>query len=414
VPAKRRRSLHREEWAGRVFLLLLLLLVLGADAYAIYGVYVERVGNALDYYPFWAGGRAVLVQQRNPYDPAITLQTQQAIYGRPASPEENQHAYAYPAYAPFVVWPFLLLPFSVSASLWIASQQVLVVASVALAARAIGWRPGRWHLLALCLAAMTFRYSMITFVLGQTSIWILCSLALALWAVRQRQDALAGFALAAGAIKPQLVILPAVALLVSLPAPRRRRTGLALVAAMSLLLICSWLFGGNWLGDYWEQLGKYQIYSSTEFPILALSKAWLPQPLAQILNAVAVALLLGGWGLVLWYRRGTGRVALHAALSILVSQLAIPQTGSYNLVLVLVPAMILLCRLRTRNNRTAWLATAGQGLIWATLVLIPWLLRPVVQGGEWGPWDEVLVPALLLLTMLSSSDLAGVLVAKTR
>jgi hypothetical protein len=371
-----------------------------ADGYAIYRIHVQRMGNALDYYPFWAGGREVL-RGHNPYDAEVMLHIQEAIYGRPALPEENQHGYAYPAYAPFVIWPFLLLPFPVSASLWIAAQQVLVVAAVVLTIRAVGWRPGRWQLVLLALAAMLFRYSMITFVLGQTSIWVLFCLAASLWAVSQRRDVLAGLALAAGAIKPQLVILPALALLVSLPPPRRKRAGLAFTAAMLGLLACSWVFAGNWLGDYWRQLGAYQAYSHTEFPVSALL-AWLPQPVGQVVNAVVVMLLLGGLGLVVWCQRGSGRGEMATALAILVSQLAVPQTGNYNSVLVLLPAVLLLHRLRNRGWRGLWPAMVGQALVWADLVLVPWLLWPVVRAGEWGPWDEVVVPVLLLAIMLGA------------
>jgi hypothetical protein len=101
----------------------LLLLLLLLDAYAIHQVYLQRVGNALDYYPFWAGGREVLLHQRSPYQPEVMLGIQEAIYGHPALPDENQHGYAYPAYAPLIVSPFLALPFPASASLWIAIQQ---------------------------------------------------------------------------------------------------------------------------------------------------------------------------------------------------------------------------------------------------------------------------------------------------
>ena len=154
----------------------LLLLLLFLDAYAIHQVYVEGVGSALDYYPFWAGGREVLLHQRNPYQPEVMQGIQEAIYGRPALPDENQHGYAYPAYAPLIVSPFLALPLPVSASLWIAMQQALLVASVVLVVRATRWSIGPWHLLLLCLAAMTFRYALIAFVLGQTSTWVLFSL----------------------------------------------------------------------------------------------------------------------------------------------------------------------------------------------------------------------------------------------
>jgi hypothetical protein len=339
------------------------------------------------------------LNRHNPYDPETRLKIQQAIYGRPALPDENQHGYAYPAYAPLVILPFLPLPFPISASVWIAGQQILVVAAVALTIRATRWQIERWRTILLCLAAMAFRYSMITFVLGQTSIWVLCCLTLALWASMQRRDILAGLALAAGSIKPQLMILPALVLLMSLAPRQRKRTFLALSAAMTLLIGCSWLFAGPWFGDYVQQLQAYQQYSTTEFPLTALAENWLPHSSSQLLNAFVVALLLGMLSIVSWRWRGSGQAALPMGLAIVMTQLVVPQTGSYNLVLLLLPIIVILYYVNTRQCRTRWLGLAGRLLVWTDLLLIPWLLWPVVQHSENMPLDKIVVPALLLAVM---------------
>ncbi len=376
---------------------ILLLLLLLADAYAIYRIHIQRLGNALDFYPFWAGGREVLLERHNPYDPAVMLRIQEAIYGRPARPDENQHGYAYPAYAPFLTWPFLLLPFPAAAALWIAGQQALVVASVALTVRAVRWQPGRRTFLLLCLAAMTFRYSMIAFVLGQTTVWVLFWLTVALWAAGQRSDRLAGLALVAGMVKPQLVVLPALALLLSLPGRRKQRTFWTLSGAMALLLALSVLFIGPWLADYVRQIRAYRDYSTTQFPVLALTEDWLPPSIGTWLNAAVIAVLLGGLAVVLWRWRGRDQAALPLALAVIVTQLVVPQTGSYNLALLLLPAVVLLAH---RKRRPAgWRSRVAQGLVWADLVLIPWLLWPIVRGENGRPWDLIVMPLVLLAAM---------------
>jgi len=393
---------QRAIWATAAIAVVLALSLL-ADSYAIYRIHVQRLGNALDYYPFWAGGREVILNWHNPYDPSVMLSIQQAIYGRPALPEENEHGYAYPAYAPFVVLPFIVLPFHASASLWIACQQVLVMAAVVLTLQATRGATrgsvGRWRLLLLILVAMTFRYSMITFVLGQTSIWVLSSLALALWAAQRRYNVLAGAALAAAAVKPQLMILPALALLVSQPSQQRKATAVALGGALALLVGCSLLFAGPWLTDYWRQLQAYQNYSTTQFPIVALTETWLSQPMSQTLNLSVIATLLGVLALVLWRWRGSNRPALPVALAVVTTQLVVPQTGSYNLVLLLLPAVVILEYLSVRQLERPWATRAGGMLVWADLLILPWLLWPMVQKGEWGSWDQVILPAVLLAVM---------------
>jgi hypothetical protein len=392
---------HRRTWT-KIAVAALLVLLLLLDAYALYTIHLQKLGNALDYYPFWAGGREVVLQQQNPYDPAVMQSIQEAIYGRPALPDENQHGYAYPAYAPFVVLPLLLIPFSLSASLWIAGQQFLVVAAVILTIRATGWQVGRWRLLLLCLAAMTFRYTMVTLVLGQTSIWVLFFLALALWAAQRGRGGLAGLALAAASIKPQLVVLPALAMLVSLPAQVRKRTFLALGGAMAVLLIGSWLFSGNWMADYWQQLQAYRGYSTTQFPVTALAETWLPPSTSQVINALVSALLLGFLALESWPWRGRGQVSFPVALAVVVSQLVVPQTGSYNLVILLLPAVVALYRLSTSPRKRTPLVLTGQALAWADLLIVPWLLWPSVRQQGWLAIDQVIVPLLLLIALVIS------------
>jgi hypothetical protein len=388
----------RTKIAVAVLLVLLLLL----DAYALYTIHLQRLGNALDYYPFWAGGREVVLYQQNPYDPAVMQSIQEAIYGRPALPDENQHGYAYPAYAPFVVLPFLLLPFSLAASLWIAGQQFLVVATVILTIWVTGWQVGRWRLLLLCLAAMTFRYTMIALILGQTSIWVLFWLALALLAAQRRRGVLAGLALAAASIKPQLVVLPALALLVSLPAKVRNRMFLTLGGAMATLLIGSWLFAGSWMADYWQQLQAYQGYSTTQFPLTALAETWLPRSTSQVINAVVSALLLGLLAIESWSWRGRGQASFPVALAVVVSQLVVPQTGSYNLVILLLPAIVALYLLSTGPRKRTPAVCVGQVLVWADLLIVPWLLWPFVRQQGWIAVDQVIVPLLLLIALAIS------------
>jgi hypothetical protein len=73
-PIQRRRSL----WQGAA-LAALPLTVLLVDGYAMYRVYIARVGNALDFYPIWAGSQQVLLHNQNAYSPEVMHQIQRAI-----------------------------------------------------------------------------------------------------------------------------------------------------------------------------------------------------------------------------------------------------------------------------------------------------------------------------------------------
>ena len=377
-----------------------LILLLAIDAYAMYKIYVQRMDNALDYYPFWAGGREVLLHRQSPYEPEVMLSIQEAIYGRPALPDENQHGYAYPAYSPLIVFPFLLLAWPVSTSVWIALQQFLVIAAVILIVRATGWSISPWHLLLLCLVTMSFRYAMITLVLGQTSIWVLLALSLALWAGTRRRSGLAGLALAAGLLKPQLVLLPALALLVSLPSKHRLRLLLSLGAAIAILFLGSWLLAGPWLSDYWHLLQAYTGYSATQFPILDLADTWLSPSISHIANLAVICGLLVLFAAVLWRARGSGRLALPVATAVITTQLVVPQTGSYNLAVLVLPAIVALQWFNRLQYRGQWYALAGRAVVWATLTLVSWLLWLILPGKGGVAIDKVVSPLLILLAIL--------------
>jgi hypothetical protein len=87
--------------------------------------------------------------------------------------------------------------------------------------------------------------------------------------------------------------------------------------------------------------------------------------------------------------------------------LVVPQTGSYNLVLLLLPAIVALQRLGTGRFRRQPLAVAGRVLVWADLVVVPWLLWPLVQTEGAPPLDQVLVPGILLLVILALAAADG-------
>ena len=78
--------------------------------YGTYQTFTSRVPSGNDFYPRWHGTRAVLLEGRDPYSREVTLEIQEAIYGRPARESEDQVAFAYPLYISLLILPFALLP----------------------------------------------------------------------------------------------------------------------------------------------------------------------------------------------------------------------------------------------------------------------------------------------------------------
>jgi hypothetical protein len=136
--------------------------------------------------------------------------------------------------------------------------------------------------------------------------------------------------------------------------------------------------------------------------VTALAETWLPPSTSQVINALVSALLLGFLAVESWSGRGHGQASFVLALAVVVSQLVVPQTGSYNLVLLLLPAVVALHRLSTGARKRTPLVLTGQALVWADLLIVPWLLWPFVRQQGWLAVDQVIVPLLLTIALVVS------------
>ena len=93
-----RGPIGRKGW-----LLLGMLFALGSIA--VYALFTTRFPSGNDFYSRWVGGCVLLRERMNPYSDAVTLRIQEGMYGRPAYPNEDQVAFAYPLYSLLFFWP---------------------------------------------------------------------------------------------------------------------------------------------------------------------------------------------------------------------------------------------------------------------------------------------------------------------
>ena len=75
------------------------LIVWGVGIWSTYTLFTMLHTGGNDFYPRWVGGCALLREGLNPYSEAVTLRIQEGMYGRPAWPDEDQVAFAYPLYS---------------------------------------------------------------------------------------------------------------------------------------------------------------------------------------------------------------------------------------------------------------------------------------------------------------------------
>jgi hypothetical protein len=340
-------------------------------AYGVYSAFTSRIPSGNDFYPRWRGTQALVVEGRDPYSEEVTLEIQQGMYGRPAREDEDQVGFAYPLYVSFLLLPFALLPYPLAQALWVSALILTILAALLVMLRTVEWHPSPLGLVSLSLWSVLFYPSARSIILGQISIVVLALLVLALWALEERHEALAGCLLAASTIKPQMVflIVPFL-LLVSL---RRgvRKTLVTFLCTMVVLVLLCLIVLPSWIPSFLAGLSSYQSYTSIyregNSPLGVIFAYLLPPglavPVAGLASIALVACLACTWIVSIRQQANTYQTLF---LTIAITLLIPAQTGTTNQVLLLLPIIYLLARYP--GNRAIHLAMPS------LLLAGPWLL----------------------------------------
>ena len=385
--------LRRAPWA------VLALLLFALNAWGIYALFTSRVQVAVwDFHPRWVGLRAMFLDGADPYSDEVTLAIQQQMLGRPAHPDEDQQAFAYPLHSMVLLGPLALLPLPIAQAVWFSLLEVSLLAFIVLAPRAVGWRSPTW-LLAMTAVFVLGLYSNVwALILGQTSVVVAAILALAWWALRTERWGLAGVCLALATIKPQMAFLLVPGILAWAVYRRRWRlvAAFALVLGVLVLVPVPWLPG--WPLEWLVAARRYAGYTPFDPPLLMLLRSeWL---------AAVVAAALLAWAVVRWYRAPQPRAAAcDWALGMLVvtGALVAPRTTHANQLLLLLPLFFVFRRLPG-----TWAVVAVE----IGLLAVPWLLDlallpPVSSGLQHTIWQNrvisPLLPFALVLALLCLS-----------
>lgn len=340
-------------------------------AFVAYSAFTSQIPSGNDFYPRWKGTRSLLLEGKDPYSDEVTLAIQQGVYGRPATEDEDQVAFAYPLYVSLFVLPFSLFPYAQAQALWLSALILLTLGSVIVVPRTLDWRLSLAGFTALSLWCVFFYPTARSIVLGQVSIVVLLLLAVALWAMQQRHAFLAGCSLALATIKPQMVFLVIPFLLLIALRRKNYRLAAAFLAVMAILLFFSSLVLPSWLQSFITGLGRYQAYTSIyregRSP-LGVVMGYLFPSLLSPWATLSASLALVGYMVYVWIQSLRERIGVCEALSttIVVTLLVPAQTGTTNQVLLLLPLFYWLYQ---------WHRNRVPALSLSLVVLVgPWML----------------------------------------
>ena len=268
--------------------------------------------------------------------------------------------------------PLSLLPYSLAGWIW---------TGVLLAAFVLVWyvaAPGQGPLrLIHGLGAAALLPVFVGVLFGQVSLVVVAAVALAWWLVLRGRPWLAGLALSALILKPQIAFLVPCALLVA----GYGRVFLAWLAISVPLAIVTLLATGSGVFHYISQ--SLQLVSGVPGPIQSSLLRQLPLP-AAILGIVAV---LGLSAFILWRNRGNGP-SWPIAIGLLSSLLVSPYVNFYDLSALVLAAWLIL---RTNPPRWQLAVTLGMYLplygapIWPLVTLTclcAWLVSLALERGQ--------------------------------
>lgn len=338
-------------------------------------------GNLSDLYPRWLGSRELLLHRHDPYSQRVTREIQRGYYGRELDPSrpndpKDQQGFAYPVYVAFLLAPFLHLDFALvrTGFTWVLAG--LIVATVLLWTKALGWKLSSSGKAIFALLVMGSFPAAQAIKLQQLTVLVSTLLAAAAAALAGGWLLLAGILLALSTIKPQLVVPLLIFLLFWVVGDWRRRW--PLLASFGVAMAC--LMGGSelvlpgWMGKFIAALAAYRQYTGGVSILQTL--------LTPAGGMVTTAILLIALAILAWKLRraaaGSLSFNLMLALVLAVTIVVIPTWAPYNQLLLL-PAVILLVREWRRLTRFGRL-TRLLYLLLAALVVWPWLASLYLSG----------------------------------
>ena len=250
------------------------LIFVGLLSYANFD-YAKNSPGGNDFIPRWLGTRLLLTDGQSPYSEETTQAIQQFIFGGLARPDQDQSLFAYPLYSILIFLPYALIgDYILARAFWLTTLQVSLIITAIASSRLVNWRMSLPLGVGLFLYVLLWYYSVRPLINGNAAILSGLFIVIALLAIRNHNDLLAGPLLALSTIKPQVVILLIPILLLWAASQKRRKLIISTVASMAVLVIISTVILPDWMFRQLEQVRAYSSYTVIGTPSEIFTLWW--------------------------------------------------------------------------------------------------------------------------------------------
>ena len=326
----------------RIVTVLAVLIVLVALTIANFR-FAEELPGGNDFLARWMGARFWVQEGVSPYDPEVSLATQELIYGRPADVEagEDVSHFVYPFPSMLFFAPFGALPYTMARAIWMTILEISLPLLALIGIAIADWKPSRVVLISLLLFSVLWYHGMRAIIVGQFAVIEALLMVGALLAIKRGNEPLGGILLGLSIVKPQMAVFLIPFVLLWAGWARRWAIVIWGVGTIGTLIAVSILLLPDWPIMWMRQLLEYPTYTDLGPPVSILADA-LPS------LSIVIALVLGGALLLylFWeWAKAAGKTdrwfQWTAALTIVVTNLVALRTATTNYV-VLLPALCLI------------------------------------------------------------------------
>lgn len=305
----------------------------------------------VDFRMFFAGAK-LLAHGQNPYDYQLIYELVAEITGT----YYGNVPYYYPLWLALIMIPYTFFPFHIARIAWILTIVVTFFFGSILALKLMPItqsKAKKW----LIITAVTYLFLWANIFQEQVAALLFFAIALSLWGYHTNNYPLAGIALAFAASKPNITMLPVVALGLFYLS-KQRKSAIWAIETVSIFVIITNLIIPGWSRHYLEpnfgegahnQLEGPGIIAGKRFTVTLLD--WLPQFGIQQRGYIVIWIVLALVGLfLLWQAWKHQDVILLTAVAVSLNMVLTPYAMGYDFPVLTLPFIWILYRLRNKRN----------------------------------------------------------------
>ena len=350
-----------------------------------------------DFLARWVGAHYWVVKGINPYDPEVSLASQEMIYGRPANPAEGEDVahFVYPLPAMIFFAPLAPFSYPVARAIWMTILEISLPILALIGIQLAHWKPSRRMLLIVMVFSLVWYHGFRSVILGQFAVIEALLMTGALLAIQRRQDGVAGILLALTIAKPQMPVLLIIFVLLWAVLSKRWAIVLWTLGSLTALIGISLVLIPNWPLLWLRQMIDYPTYTTNPTPVSIIAGLF-PGISLQItygLSALLVLYMLWEWALAMG--KGDRGFQWTAALTIVITNLLAIRTGTTNYVVMLPAICMIFCVWDER-----WGKKGNIAIVTVLMLLVVGLWTLFLVSVEGNLENDVMYLPLPILTIL--------------